>query len=96
MIYILFELFYEQVETSYDITDFMSTSGNINIMCKMNQAAFFVFQALKLKVYVFQTKGNELCRQKVHLNPSLVLYSGSCESSNMRTNSARNFQLVLS
>ena len=45
----------------------------------MNQAAFFVFQVLKSKVYVFQTKDNGLCRQKVRLNPSLVLYSGNCE-----------------
>ena len=62
----------------------------------MNQAAFFVFQALKSKVCVFQTKDNGLCRQKVSLNPSLLIYSGNCESSKVRTNSVRNFQLVLS
>ena len=34
----------------------------------MNQTAFFVFQTLKSKVYVFQTKDNGLCRQKSTFN----------------------------
>ena len=50
---------------------------------------------LKLKVYVFLKKDNGLCRQRVRLNPSLALYSGNCESSNLHTTSVRNFQLVL-
>ena len=62
----------------------------------MNQAAFFVFQALKSKVLVFQTKDNGIHRQEICLNPSLVLYFGNYASSNMRTKSVPNFQLVLS
>ena len=50
----------------------------------------------KSKVSVFQKKDREICRQKVLLNPSLVLYFGSYESSNLRSKSVRNFKLVLS
>ena len=38
---------------------------------------FFVIQVLKSKMSVFQTRDNGVSRQKVRLNPSLVLYFGS-------------------
>ena len=57
---------------------------------------FFLFQKLKLKVSVFQTKDNRMCRQNVHLNPSLVLQFGNYESLSVYTKSVWNFQLVLS
>ena len=41
-------------------------------------------------------KDNGICRQKLCLNPSLVLYFENFESSNIHTKSVWNFQLVLS
>ena len=62
----------------------------------MNQAAFFIFYALKPRVSVFQTKDDEVCRQKVLLNLSLVLYFENYERPNLHTKCVRNFQQVLS
>ena len=64
-----------------------------------------VFSALKLRTFtkkqnstvsVFQTKDNGIRRQKVLLNPTLVLYFENYASSNMSTKSVRSFQLDLS
>ena len=50
----------------------------------------------KIEGICIQMKDPEIRRQKVFLNPSLVLNFGNYESSNLRTKSVWNFQLVLS
>ena len=55
-----------------------------------------VVSCKKIYSILFQTKDHGIRRQKLLLNPSLVLYFGNYGSSNLRTKSVRNFQLVLS
>ena len=50
----------------------------------------------KIESICISKKDREIRRQKVLLNPSVVLYFGSYESSNLLTKSVRNFKLVLS
>ena len=72
----------------------MSTSENLILV--YDELSCFFFHILSSEVFVFQTKDNGIHRQKEHLTPSLVLYFGNYESSNLRIKYVRNFQLVLS
>ena len=65
-----------------------------NDKCIMRNKAFYLVPSKigDTGLYVFQTRDNGICR----LNPSLAIYFGNYESSNVRTKSVRNFQLVLS